>query len=150
MKSSSTHTSLIFFSLSIYLSFTLLLSPTFIFVARIVQTFEGEIRQNLGALYRLAESLALLDLIVSHAILAFTTPRCVRPEFSFDGAIALKRARHPLREQMLQHEYIATDVLISPSRSIQIVSGSNMVFSFFLMLSLFEQLPYLLLLYFPF
>ena len=75
----------------------------------------------------MTESLALLDLLVSNAILALTTPGCTRPDLTSEGAIALRRARHPLRSQMLQSDYIPLDVLISPSRSIQIVSGANMV-----------------------
>ncbi|KAK2950785.1 putative DNA mismatch repair protein MutS [Blattamonas nauphoetae] len=92
----------------------------------LIKQLQSTVRSNIGLFFRLTESISLLDLIVSLATVAHTNPSYVRPELSYNGPIVLKRARHPLREKLLEDDYVPNDVFITPERNIQIVTGSNM------------------------
>ncbi|KAH7830028.1 putative DNA mismatch repair protein MSH4 [Monocercomonoides exilis] len=93
---------------------------------KIVRTLEDDVRANVGVLYRLTESIALLDMIVSFAIVASSYQGYVRPDLTYDGPIAVKQGRHPLRDIMLQSEYVPNNIFITDTRSILLLSGANM------------------------
>lgn len=64
----------------------------------IIQTLITDLRQEVPHLFRLCESIALVDMVSSFGQLA-TTRDYVRPEL--DTAMALKGARHPVLDKVI-------------------------------------------------
>ena len=60
---------------------------------QLVQELMGQLRQDISHLFRVSESIALVDMIASFAQLA-TLAGYVRPEIT--GTLALKAAKHPI------------------------------------------------------
>lgn len=65
----------------------------------LVQALIAELRQDVPHLFRLCESIALVDMISSFGQLA-TTRDYVRPEI--DTAMGLQGARHPVLDKVIQ------------------------------------------------
>ncbi|KAL7751014.1 MutS protein msh4 [Sorochytrium milnesiophthora] len=80
-------------------------------------------RSHVSALYRLSESVALLDMLWSFAHQAVTT-NYTRPEFT--DTLAIKAGRHPVRELVNQGRFVSNDAFADHTANVQIVSGVNM------------------------
>ena len=78
------------------------------------------IRERIGVLYQVSESLAMLDLLCSFAHQC-TVADYVRPEFS--NTLALKACRHPIRERLQHGIFVPNDVYASFATSFHIVTG---------------------------
>lgn len=63
-----------------------------------VQKLLDDIRGEIPALYRICESVAMLDMVVALAHLATTSGDYVRPQLT--DRIALEQGRHPIKEKV--------------------------------------------------
>ncbi|KAI1333193.1 DNA mismatch repair protein-like protein MutS [Xylariaceae sp. FL0255] len=90
---------------------------------KVIQQLLDGIRSHVPNLFRICEGIALLDMIMSFAHSA-TTMDYVRPEIS--DTLALKGARHPIRERLNPERFIPNDVYSSEPHRFQIITGCNM------------------------
>ncbi|KAG6040892.1 hypothetical protein E4U41_006740 [Claviceps citrina] len=89
----------------------------------IIQDLIVMLRGSAAQLFRLCESVALLDMVASFAHLSILRDY-VRPEFR--GTFALKAARHPILDKILYEEFVPNDYFASEQNCFQIVTGCNM------------------------
>ncbi|KAI8635457.1 muts domain V [Xylariaceae sp. FL1651] len=106
---------------------------------KVIQELLYAIREHVPELFRVCEGIALLDMIASFAQTA-TTRDYVRPEIS--NALALKSARHPIRERVRiippspmqfltwvklnPERFVPNDVYSDDQHRFQIITGCNM------------------------
>ncbi|KAL3497512.1 hypothetical protein ACH5RR_040244 [Cinchona calisaya] len=86
------------------------------------------IREDVSVLTLLAEVLCLLDMIVnSFANTISTKPvdRYTRPQFTYDGPLAIDNGRHPILES-IHNEFIPNNIFLSEASNMVIVMGPNM------------------------
>jgi DNA mismatch repair protein MSH4 len=71
---------------------------------RILQDLLKFIRERIPSLYKISESISILDLLLSFATLVTisNTGDYVRPEFTEDGPIAIKNGRDPVMEKKME------------------------------------------------
>ncbi len=93
----------------------------------VVDELVDTIRQKLDTLYKVSESVALLDLLFSFATLVTVSNEYVRPEFSTNGPIAIKAGRHPILEKNgARNFFVPNDTYLTESSNFQILTGANM------------------------
>ncbi|KAF3762786.1 hypothetical protein M406DRAFT_347667 [Cryphonectria parasitica EP155] len=85
---------------------------------KVVEQLLDSIRADIPALFRICESVALLDMLSSFGQ-TVTTRDYVRPELK--DALALKAGRHPILDSFIPNEYYATR-----QHAFSIVTGCNM------------------------
>ncbi|KAF4445904.1 hypothetical protein F53441_10375 [Fusarium austroafricanum] len=90
---------------------------------RVVQNLVKELRHNIPHLFRVCESVALIDMISSFAQLA-TTRDYVRPDLS--TTLALKAARHPVLDKTMNGNFVPNDYYSTEQYCFHIVTGCNM------------------------
>ncbi|KAI1134479.1 DNA mismatch repair protein-like protein MutS [Hypoxylon sp. FL0543] len=90
---------------------------------KVVQELLDAIRVHVPDLFRICESIALLDMIAAFAQSA-TTRDYVRPEIGH--ALALKGARHPICERINPERFVPNDVFGNEQHRFQIITGCNM------------------------
>ncbi|KAI1105460.1 DNA mismatch repair protein-like protein MutS [Jackrogersella minutella] len=90
---------------------------------KVVQELLDAIRVHVPNLFRVCESIALLDMIAAFAQSA-TTRDYKRPEIG--NALALKGARHPICERANQERFVPNDVFANDQHRFQIITGCNM------------------------
>ncbi|XP_051114456.1 DNA mismatch repair protein MSH4 [Andrographis paniculata] len=86
------------------------------------------IREDVSILTFLAEVLCLLDMIVNsfaHTISTKPVDKYSRPQFTYDGPLAIDSGRHPILEGVHQ-EFIANNIFLSEASNMLIVTGPNM------------------------
>ncbi|RKF82703.1 MutS protein-like protein 4 [Golovinomyces cichoracearum] len=88
-----------------------------------IQELVNNIRGEIPILFRVCESIAMLDMIAAFGQIA-TTNDYVRPEIT--ECIAIKSGRHPIREKVHPEKFIANDVYASSQKRFQIITGCNM------------------------
>lgn len=89
-----------------------------------IQNLITDIRSHLSILFKISESLAMLDMLSSFAQLV-TTYDYVRPRLT--NTLAIQAGRHPIRERLHhQSPFIPNDVYASPQNRFQIITGCNM------------------------
>ena len=81
------------------------------------------IRSKVGILYKVSESIALIDVIMSFCYYV-TTVECVAPEFT--DTLAIKGGRHPIRDCMSQ-DMVPNDAYAYDGCSLFVITGPNMV-----------------------
>ncbi|CAM1511954.1 Fc.00g094670.m01.CDS01 [Cosmosporella sp. VM-42] len=89
----------------------------------VIQSLLKELRHEAPHLFRVSESVALVDMISSFGQLA-TTRDYVRPDIS--GTLALKSARHPVLDKKMSGCFIPNDYYATEQYSFHIVTGCNM------------------------
>ncbi|KAH7417464.1 DNA mismatch repair protein-like protein MutS [Cadophora sp. MPI-SDFR-AT-0126] len=92
-----------------------------------VQQLIDDIRGEIPALFRVCESIALLDMIASLAHLATTNEQqaeYTRPQIT--DCIAISAGRHPIRERIHKEKFIPNDAYASEQTRFQIITGCNM------------------------
>lgn len=90
-----------------------------------IQLLITEVRTRIHALFKISEGIALLDLLSAFAELV-TKGSYVQPELSTD-VLAVKSARHPIREKIQQEKYIPNDIYAPQAhKRFQIITGCNM------------------------
>ncbi|KAM0563139.1 hypothetical protein ACHAPJ_000853 [Fusarium lateritium] len=89
----------------------------------VVQDLLKELRREVPHLFRVCESVALIDMISSFAQLA-TTRDYVRPDIS--STLALKAARHPVLDKSMNGNFVPNDYYATEQYCFHIVTGCNM------------------------
>nr|XP_039269249.1 mutS protein homolog 4-like [Styela clava] len=90
----------------------------------VVSDMLTEIRDSIGCLYNLSETISTLDMLVSFAHIASTT-EYVRPEFT--DTLAVKQGRHPVLEKIMKREKpIPNNIYASDETNFNIITGPNM------------------------
>lgn len=90
---------------------------------RSIQELIDDVRTEIHALFKVSESIAMLDMIASFAQLA-TTQDYVKPELA--DTLAIKAGRHPIRDKIQTEKYVPNDVYATQQHRFQIVTGCNM------------------------
>lgn len=90
---------------------------------KVVRQLLDSIRAEIPALFRICESVALLDMLASFGQ-NVTTRDYVRPLLA--DALALKEARHPILDASFDRKFIPNDYYASEQHSFQIITGCNM------------------------
>ncbi|GKT72976.1 DNA mismatch repair protein [Colletotrichum tofieldiae] len=90
---------------------------------KVIQDLIDSIRTQLQPLYRVCDSIALLDMIASFAQ-ASSTHDWKRPEIS--DTLALKAARHPILDKTLKNPFVPNDYYATDDYRFQVVTGCNM------------------------
>ncbi|KHN94077.1 DNA mismatch repair protein MutS, C-terminal domain protein [Metarhizium album ARSEF 1941] len=90
---------------------------------KVIQKLIEDLRESAPQLFRVCESVALVDMIASFAHLA-TIRDYVRPEIL--GTLALKAARHPILDRVMFEEFVPNDYIATPEHRFHIVTGCNM------------------------
>ena len=88
-----------------------------------IQLLIEEVRPLLHPLFKVSESLAMLDVLSTFAALAISRDY-IKPEIS--PVLALKDCRHPIRERINQEKFIPNDVYAAEQSRFQIITGCNM------------------------
>ncbi|KAJ3007462.1 UNVERIFIED_CONTAM: MutS protein msh4 [Siphonaria sp. JEL0065] len=102
------------------------LTEVYLMSDRIISELVFEIAKYSGSLYKISESIALLDMLSAFAYDA-EMKEYVRPEFT--ETYAVKAGRHPIKDQIADStgsEYIPNDVYCCDGSNMQIISGPNM------------------------
>ena len=94
-----------------------------------VQELIDAVRSQINPLFKISESLALLDMLSGMAQLV-TTQDYVQPDLT-TSTLALKSSRHPILDKLfLSHctttKLIPNDVYSTPQHRFQIITGANM------------------------
>ncbi|KAG7415150.1 MutS protein-like protein 4 [Fusarium oxysporum f. sp. rapae] len=90
---------------------------------KVVQDLLKELRSDVPHLFRVCESVALVDMISSFAQLA-TTRDYVKPDLS--TTLALKAARHPVLDKTMNGNFVPNDYYSTEQYCFHIVTGCNM------------------------
>ena len=90
---------------------------------RVVFELVEAIRGVIAPLFKISESIAMLDMLASLAHVTTTQDYC-RPEIS--STLAIKDGRHPLREKIQTEKYVPNDVFADSNSRLQIIMGVNM------------------------
>lgn len=89
----------------------------------VVSELLGEIRENVGCLYKLSELVSVMDMLVSFAHLC-TLSDYVRPEFT--DTLAIKNGRHPILDKILTEPPTANNTYATEGSNILVITGPNM------------------------
>ncbi|KAF4589678.1 hypothetical protein GQ602_003567 [Ophiocordyceps camponoti-floridani] len=89
----------------------------------VVRDLMQDLRQASPQLFRVCESVALVDMIASFAQLA-TTQGYIRPEIT--NTLALKSARHPIIDKTLDGSFVPNDYYATEQYGFHVVTGCNM------------------------
>ncbi|KKZ65073.1 DNA mismatch repair protein MSH4 [[Emmonsia] crescens] len=90
---------------------------------RSIQELIEDIRPQIAGLFRVSESIALLDMLAAFAHLV-TMQDYVRPEVT--DTLAIKAGRHPIREKIHADKYVPNDAYATQQSRFQIITGCNM------------------------
>lgn len=90
-----------------------------------VQDLIAEIRGQMSVMFKICESIAMLDMISSFAHLAAGSDY-VRPILSNVDTLAVKSGRHPIAEKVNAGRFVPNDVYATQQTRTQIVTGCNM------------------------
>ena len=90
---------------------------------RSIQELIDDVRTEIHPLFKVSESIAMLDMIASFAQLV-TAEGYVKPELT--DTLAIKAGRHPVRDKIQVEKYIPNDVYATQQHRFQIVTGCNM------------------------
>ncbi|KHJ32550.1 putative dna mismatch repair protein msh4 [Erysiphe necator] len=88
-----------------------------------IQELIDNIRGEVPILFRICESIAMLDMVTAFGHIAIANDY-IRPEIT--DCLAIKSGRHPVREKVHPEKYIPNDVYASPQNRFQIITGCNM------------------------
>ena len=90
---------------------------------RAVQDLIMEIRSHLSTLFKISEAIAMLDMMSAFANVV-TASDYVRPQIG--RVLALKAARHPIKERNNNVKFIPNDVYANRQTRFQVITGCNM------------------------
>lgn len=90
---------------------------------RAVQELMDRVRSKIHPLFKISESIALLDMLAGLAGLAVTS-NYVRPEVT--DTLAIQAGRHPIREKIHLDRFVPNDVYATQQNRFQIITGCNM------------------------
>ena len=87
-----------------------------------IQELIDEVREDMTPLFKIAEAIALLDMIGAFAQLATVKDYC-RPELT--QTLAIRNGRHPICEA-ISEKYVPNDAYATQQTRFQIITGCNM------------------------
>ncbi|KAK4500175.1 hypothetical protein PRZ48_008361 [Zasmidium cellare] len=88
-----------------------------------IQHLIASVREHMFSLFKIAESVAMLDMLCSFAHAA-TSQDYIRPLIT--PTLALRAARHPIREKLQRTKFIPNDIYATPQTRFQVLTGANM------------------------
>ncbi|KAJ5790906.1 uncharacterized protein N7518_007917 [Penicillium psychrosexuale] len=88
-----------------------------------IQDLIRDVSAEVSGLFRVSEAIAMLDMLGAFAQLA-TKYEYIRPELT--DTLAIKAARHPIREQIHRSKFVPNDAYATPQTRFQIITGCNM------------------------
>lgn len=88
-----------------------------------VQNLIQDLREHMSVLFKICEAVAMVDMLGAFAHLV-TIQDYVRPHIN--DTLCLKGARHPIREKIMQTEFVPNDVFASQQNRFQVITGCNM------------------------
>ncbi len=91
----------------------------------VLQDLLSEIREHMGWLIVLAESLAFVDMMLSFANTVSLNDGFVRPEFVSSGPLAIKQGRHPILHVMAPQHLVANNTYLCEASNLHMVTGPN-------------------------
>ncbi|KAF0983986.1 hypothetical protein FDP41_007901 [Naegleria fowleri] len=103
-----------------------ILDEIYLMTEMVVSRLTEIIKTHISDLYKLGESIGLLDMLFSFATLVTLNNSYIRPQFCTEGPTAIKQGRHPVLEKNLNGEYVANDTYLSESSNFHIITGANM------------------------
>lgn len=99
------------------------LSEVFLMSDKTVQELIEAVRGEMFIMYKVCESIALLDMIAAWGQVV-TAQDYVRPELT--STLAIKSGRHPIMEKIRKNRFIANDTYTTQQTRFQIITGANM------------------------
>ncbi|MEJ1276867.1 mutS homolog 4 [Cricetulus griseus] len=90
---------------------------------RIVCKLLSEIYEHIHCLYKLSDTVSMLDMLLSFAH-ACTLSDYVRPEFT--DTLAIKQGWHPILEKISAEKPVANNTYITEGSNVVIITGPNM------------------------
>ncbi|PBP17310.1 DNA mismatch repair protein Msh4 [Diplocarpon rosae] len=92
-----------------------------------IQDLIENIRGEIPVLFRVCESIAMLDMITSFAHLTTTAePQAEYSRPQIGDTIAVGSGRHPIKERISRERFVPNDVYASQEQRFQIITGCNM------------------------
>ncbi|CEJ93779.1 hypothetical protein VHEMI09348 [[Torrubiella] hemipterigena] len=89
----------------------------------VIQELACELRQFIPQLFRMCESIGLIDMLASFAHVAHDR-HYVRPEFT--STLALRAAKHPIMDRTTTGDFVPNDYYATDNHRFNIVTGCNM------------------------
>ncbi|KAK9762835.1 MutS protein msh4 [Basidiobolus ranarum] len=99
------------------------LTEVYLMSDKIITELTSEICTHISILYKVAESIALVDMMMSFAFMC-TISNYVRPEFT--DTLGIKKGRHPIQDSISLNETISNDCYAADGKNFQIITGPNM------------------------
>ncbi|KAF8939155.1 MutS protein msh4 [Dissophora ornata] len=99
------------------------LTEVYLMSDKIVGDLSGDVRLEIGALYKASEAIAMLDMLISFSHLC-TVNDYVRPEFT--DTLVIKQGRHPIIEKLYSAPFVPNDTYAGSANTFQIITGPNM------------------------
>lgn len=84
-----------------------------------LSTLLGELRANLHLVFRVGESVALVDTMLAFATFVRSSGGYCRPKIAESAPLVLKRCRHPLLEKYGDVDLVPNDVAITHATNLQ-------------------------------
>jgi len=88
-----------------------------------IQELISSVREHMSVLFKICESIALLDMLSSFAQLV-TSQDYVRPYIT--DTLAVRAGRHPVREKIHNTKFVPNDIYATQQTRFQIITGCNM------------------------
>jgi DNA mismatch repair ATPase MutS len=89
-----------------------------------LQNLKTQIRSRLHVLFRVGESIALVDTLAAFAThVRSVGTSYVRPKMGYGVPLVLKQCRHPLLEHLGEGQVVPNDVAISHTTNFQLITG---------------------------
>ena len=88
-----------------------------------VQSLINAVRSKIHPLFKISESIALLDMLAGFAEVA-TMLDYTKPDIT--ATLALKAMRHPIQEKIRRDKIVPNDVYATQQNRFQIITGANM------------------------
>ncbi|KAF2266399.1 hypothetical protein CC78DRAFT_559437 [Lojkania enalia] len=88
-----------------------------------IQALIEEVRGQMSILFKICESIAMLDMISAFGQLV-TTQDYVRPQIT--DTLAIKSGRHPIKDKLMHNKFVPNDVYATQQTRFQIITGCNM------------------------
>jgi DNA mismatch repair protein MSH4 len=89
-----------------------------------VQELIADLREHMSVLFKICESIAMLDMLSSFAQVV-TSQDYVRPKIDED-TLAVRAGRHPIREKIQNTKFVPNDIYATQQSRFQIITGCNM------------------------
>ncbi|KAG4031595.1 hypothetical protein MFRU_009g03560 [Monilinia fructicola] len=89
-----------------------------------IQGLLERVRSEIPSLFRVCESIAMLDMIASFGQLVTSQDSYVRPEIT--NCIAIKSGRHPIRDKIPSQKFVPNDYYATQQSRFQVITGCNM------------------------